>query len=541
MEDYKNKVAVIFGDQSISYSTLEDQIDKRVVFLNTLEVKKGIIGLRFSRGVEFIYWMLAVLKAGLCFLPIDKEVTAERISYIIENSGLDIVIADESLGLKDKAYIVCDEIRFSKTNSFIISKARNNLAYIMYTSGTTGNPKGVMISNEALRHFLEYFLKDKVKSNHVFLANTSYTFDISIVEILLPLYRRATVYMTSDEEQKNPRRIARLIKKYKFDWVQFTPTYLLLLLQYRESISALSNAKNIIIGGERVPRTLAMMLKENTVCNLYNAYGPTEMTIWTHIGDLRDDFVNVGYAIPGVFDLILNDNACETDKGNLWLGGETISDGYINDDILTEKKFVMYGGRRVYDSGDVAYRKEGKLVIVGRSDNQVKISGKRVELEEIESLIVEHTNISQCVVVEAMGEIIAVVKDYKLTRQKLIKQLIGKMDRSFIPKEIMCIDEFPVLSNGKIDRRKVRAIYMEKTYLENKVVDILKEFVVVEIDKSASFKNLGVSSLDYVTLIVKVEKTFGVEFEDAALVMEYFETIEKFIEYIYSLVRKKEC
>ncbi|MFR3138957.1 MAG: non-ribosomal peptide synthetase [Lacrimispora saccharolytica] len=539
MESYKDKVAVVFKNQLVSYGMLEKEIDKRKAYLSTLEVKKGIIGLLFSRGIEYIYWMLAVLKSGLCFLPINKETTAERMHYIIENSGLDVIITDEPIIL-EKRCIVCDEIYFSAKKQVISNKTKNNLAYIMYTSGTTGKPKGVMISNLALKHFLNYFLKDKVENDHIFLANTAYTFDISIVEILLPLYRRATVYMTSDEEQKNPRKVAKLLEKYKFDWVQFTPTYLLLLVQNGESISYLNNVKNIIVGGEKVPRTLAVMLKENTECNLYNAYGPTEMTIWTHIGDLRDDFINVGYAIPGVYDLILDDNFCETDKGNLWLSGKTISNGYVNDNALNEKKFVTHNGILMYDSGDVAYRKEGKLVIAGRCDNQIKISGKRVELEEIENLIVEYTNISQCIVMEAMGEIIIVIQDRKLTREKLIAQLIGKIDNSFIPKKIMYINEFPILSNGKTDRRKVREMYMENSYLENRIMDIIEKIAMVEFDKSISFKSLGVSSLEYVTLIVKVEKVFGIEFEDEALVMENFETIEKFIDYVCSLVEKKE-
>lgn len=141
---------------------------------------------------------------------------------------------------------------------------------------------------------------------------------------------------------------------------------------------------------------------------------------------------------------------------------------------------------------------------------------------------------------EAMGEIIIVIQDRKLTREKLIAQLIGKIDNSFIPKKIMYINEFPILSNGKTDRRKVREMYMENSYLENRIMDIIEKIAMVEFDKSISFKSLGVSSLEYVTLIVKVEKVFGIEFEDEALVMENFETIEKFIDYVCSLVEKKE-
>lgn len=125
MESYKDKVAVVFKNQLVSYGMLEKEIDKRKAYLSTLEVKKGIIGLLFSRGIEYIYWMLAVLKSGLCFLPINKETTAERMHYIIENSGLDVIITDEPIIL-EKRCIVCDEIYFSAKKQVISNKTKNN-------------------------------------------------------------------------------------------------------------------------------------------------------------------------------------------------------------------------------------------------------------------------------------------------------------------------------------------------------------------------------------------------------------------------------
>lgn len=535
MKRKEDKVAIIFGSEKITYSKLYEEVKKRRELLEKRNITNSIVGLMFSRKPEYLYWILTLLDAGICFLPLDVKMPESRLNYILNNSELELIVSDGDEIIDSKINLENNSNTHNKSKGKL---KRGTLAYVMYTSGTTGEPKGVMISKRALEHFLGNFLNDKISEEHIFLANTSFTFDISIVELVLPIMKGATLYLTSEIEQKNPKLIAKLIEKYRFDWVQFTPSYLLMILNYKDAIMCLSNVKNIIVGGEKVPKPLAVLLKEKTNSFLYNAYGPTETTIWTHVGNLRDDFVNVGSALHGVTEFILNEEMKEVDKGVLWLGGETISDGYINDIVLTEKKFKMRNGEMLYNSGDIAYKKNGKTVIVGRNDNQIKIAGKRVELEEIESLIIENLELYQCVVLELMGELILVVDNKNLELDRLIRIMKNKIDTIFIPKKIVYMESFPLLISGKIDRRKVKDKYMEQMDFENKITNILKEFIVGEIDRNISINDLGVSSLEYVMLIVKIEKVFGIEFEDFALVMSGFDTLGKFIEYVEKLVNE---
>lgn len=535
MKRKEDKVAIIFGTEKITYRKLYEEMKKRRDLLENRNIINSIVGLMFSRKPEYIYWVLTLLDAGICFLPIDLKMPELRLNYILNSSGLDLIVSDNEEFIDLKINREKNLNTHSKPNEKIKT---GTLAYVMYTSGTTGEPKGVMISKRALEHFLGNFLENKICNEHIFLANTSFTFDISVVELVLPIMKGATLYLTSEIEQKNPKLIVKLIEKYRFDWVQFTPSYLLMMLKYKDAIMCLINVKNIIVGGEKIPKPLAVLLKEKTNCILYNAYGPTEATVWTHVGNLRDDFINVGRALHGIKEYILNERMEEVDKGMLWLGGETIANGYINDVVLTENKFKIRNGEILYNSGDIAYRKESKIVIVGRNDNQIKIAGKRIELEEIESLIVENMELYQCVVLELMGELILVVDNKNLELDRLICTMNNKIDTMFIPKKIVYMERFPILSNGKIDRRKVKDKYMEQMNFENKITNILKEFIVGEIDRDSSIHALGVNSLEYVTLIVKIEKVFGIEFEDFALVMSSFETLGKFIEYVEKLVQE---
>ena len=273
-------------------------------------------------------------------------------------------------------------------------------------------------------------------------------------------------------------------------------------------------------------------MKQNTKANLYNAYGPTESTIWTHIGDLRDDFVNVGKPLPGIKDFILDDDCNQVEKGELWLAGKTLANGYCNNPELTAQKFVKIGDEIFYKTGDVAFRKEGKLVILGRIDNQIKIHGKRIELEEIEATVLECLNIKQCVIFMDKGDLILATHDKGITLKELKEQLCNHIDSSFIPKKVIVMEEFPMTNNGKVDRKKMKENYNKINNIEEKILKLLKELVLTEVTRDDLIVDLGLSSIEYLMLIVQIEKTFNIEFEDDSLIMSAFSTVGDFIQYI---------
>lgn len=521
--------AIVYGDLFITYGQLSDKIAERIEVLNKRQIQHGVIGVMLSRTPEYIYWILAILASGCAFVPVNQFDSEEKKEYIFQNSNMDFCLTDEDILTTEtpKEYG-----KFYDPSKILDDE--DKLAYIMYTSGTTGLPKGVMISRKALRNFTGCFLPNEIKHGDLVFANTTFTFDISLLEIVLSLTRGATVFLSSDLEQKNPRAVVNILKKNEFDWVQFTPSYLSMLIEYSQDMSIFKNVKNMIIGGERITKSLARVLCDHTKCNLYNAYGPTEATIWTHVGNLRDPFVNVGTPISCAEEYIFDPNGNITDEGVLWLGGQTVALGYINNKELTEMKFRLYNSGIIYETGDLCRKKDGKLEILGRIDNQVKICGRRIELEEIENTIVDKVGIMQCVVLLVEGDLVLCTDNDELTIADVRKKLINKLDTVFIPKRIFALKEFPLMTNGKINRRKVEEMYMEQSSVEEKVLGVMREFVVGDFSKESVFGDLGISSIEYIAMVVKLEKAFNIEFDEGALTLNRFSTVTDMIDYVQS-------
>lgn len=524
------EIAIVFNNKTVTYEQLKNRISFCVKELKKRKIVNGVVGIMLSRTPEYIYWVMAALASDFAFVPISPHDNEEKRKYIITNSNMDFYITDDDY--TDIKWDEQEELEFLDLDIETILDDEEKLAYIMYTSGTTGMPKGVMISRKSLKKFTAYFLCNEIKRNDVVLANTTFTFDISLLEIILSLTRGATVFLTSDTEQKNPRAMVNILKNNRFDWVQFTPSYLNMLIGYAQDLDIFCNVKNIIIGGEKITIALANLLKKQTKCNLYNAYGPTEATIWTHVGDLRESFVNVGNSIDCVEEYILDLNGDVSNEGMLWLGGDTIALGYVNNNELTGKKFKQRNGHVIYETGDWVYKKEGKLVILGRTDNQVKISGRRIELEEIECKIVECVGVFQCLVLYKEGDLVLCVDNQKLMLNEVRKKMFNKLEAIFIPRKIFYLEKFPLLNNGKINRKKVEEMYMEQYNVQEKILGAMKEFVIDDFGIETKFEELGISSLEYIALVVKIEKMFNIEFDEHVLTMDYFVTVEDLVNYV---------
>lgn len=530
----KEDVAIIFNNKTITYEQLKVQVLYCIGELKKRKIVNGVVGIMLSRSPEYIYWVMAVLISGYAFVPVNVHDDEEKRKYISANSNMDFCIVDSDY--KNINSFEQEKFDFELPDLDIdkILSNESKLAYIMYTSGTTGLPKGVMISRGAFKNFVKNFLNNEIKRNDIILANTTFTFDISLLEIVLSLTRGATVFLTSDSEQKNPKAMVNILRNNIFDWVQFTPSYLNMLIGYAQNTDIFINVKNMIVGGENISNALVCLLKEKICCNLYNAYGPTEATIWTHIGNLRDSFVNVGKPIACVEEYILDSKGNKSNEGMLWLGGDTLALGYINNNLLTEKKFKQYNGHAIYETGDLVCKKNGKLVILGRVDNQVKISGKRIELEDIECKIVESTGILQCSVLYEKGELILCVDNKELKLNELRGKIINKLDAEFIPKKIFYLEKYPLLPNGKINRKRMEEMYMEQYDTNGKILEVIKEFVVCDFNNNSKLKELGISSLEYIELVVKLEKIFNIEFEECTLMIDYFKTISDLVNYVCS-------
>ena len=404
-EKYGNKTALKFNESELSYNDLDrisDIIASNICCFT--KGKKAKIGLYLERNENIILNILGVWKAGCCYIPLDTEYPEERINYIISESKPDVLITSEKNKNKFKniadVVLTTSEV-LSPSESFVLPKTEySDLAYIIYTSGSTGKPKGVEITHEALINFVKSITeKIDVTENDVLLSVTTFSFDISLLEFIIPLSRGGKLILASRDEARDGYLLNELMIKNGVTTFQATPaTYKILL----ETGWQGGDSIKILCGGEAFQKDLAATLF-NKCTSLWNMYGPTETTIWSAIKKIsKDDFVDnapqnvsIGKPINNTYIYILDEflNPLPVGvQGQIAIGGKGVSQGYHNDIKLTKKKFIkntfITGEEKMFLTGDVGYFDEsGNIHFVGRNDNQVKIRGFRIDLGEIEEAL----------------------------------------------------------------------------------------------------------------------------------------------------------
>lgn len=270
----------------------------------------------------------------------------------------------------------------NETVDFREESNKSESAYILYTSGTTGIPKGVEVTREGLFNFIEGISEIiDFSAGKRIACFTTVSFDIFILESIMALYRGLVVVLANEDEQRNPRLMAKLIQDNEVDMVQMTPSRMQLLLNYDKELSCLKNVKEIMIGGESFPLSLLRRLKEKTNAKIYNMYGPTETTIWSTVSDLtQKDRIDIGRPIKNTEVYIVDESLSilpEGQVGEIYIAGKGLARGYVGKNDLTIEKFIYLPQKpdvRVYRTGDMGrYLPDGDLEYLGRTDNQVKI------------------------------------------------------------------------------------------------------------------------------------------------------------------------
>ncbi len=411
---FPEKTAISFNDISLSYK----QLSERVTALSTYLVQQGIgagniVALSVDRSVEMVVCLLAILKSGAAYLPLDPEYPIERIEFMLEDSGAGALLIS---GIYKNRYrtnasqLVIEEIwrELEKTETRRSQKeiTGEDLAYVLYTSGSTGRPKGVKISHKNLANFLVSMrAKPGIMASDKLLAITSISFDIAGLELYLPLIAGAQLVLADKETAKDGRLILDAIKKRSISIMQATPSTWQMVMdsgwQQRYPLKILS-------GGEALPKDLAGMLLEKGK-ELWNMYGPTETTIWSAIAQIcpGEKQITIGRPINNTRIYIVNEDgklATPNETGEIYIGGEGVAEGYLNRPRLTEEKFVpdIYSQKanaKLYKTGDLGrYLTDGQIQCLGRIDHQVKIRGHRIEPGEIEARVLETDSVKQCVV-----------------------------------------------------------------------------------------------------------------------------------------------
>ncbi len=410
-----DRLALACGEQRRSYGQLEENSNRLARFLRRQGVGRGsLVGISLPRSVPMVEAVLGVMKAGAAYVPLDPLYPQARLRLMIEDSGMEVLLGDKEAAWTEgigKLTRVVDaqrqerEIAKEEASQPAVEICGEDAAYVIYTSGSTGKPKGVQVPHGALSNFLQS-MRDKpgIGADDVLLAVTSLSFDIAGLELYLPLISGATTVIVSREVASDGFKLAEALRQSEATVMQATPsTWRMLASSGWQGDRSLK----MLCGGEALAPDLAeQMLKWRG--QVYNLYGPTETTIWSTLSRVTsEDPSSLGRPIANtqcyVLDAMLG-LAPTGARGELYIAGEGLAHGYVNQPALTAERFLPdpfseAAGARMYRTGDLArYRDEGSLEFLGRRDHQVKLRGHRIEIGEIENSLRTHPMIAEAVV-----------------------------------------------------------------------------------------------------------------------------------------------
>ena len=462
--------AVICGEIHYSYQEIYHKSNQIANYLSN-KANKEIIGIMIPRGINLIVGLLGILKAGYTFLPIDMELPPDRIKYMLNDSHCKTLLVEgnnQPKWLTDIDFIDVSTISLCEDESICIIDPRS-AAYVMYTSGSTGKPKGVIISHKALYSFSKSIISRlNFSYGSKILAATTITFDISILELLIPLISKMIIVVADERTAKNPRLLISYIYEQKIEIIQMTPSRMQLLLEATPNKKWLDHVKQILIGGECFPVPLLKNLQQESNAQIYNLYGPTEATIWASVSNLTNkDLVDIGHGFSEARMIIIDDNLCETKEssGEICIVGEQLADGYLGKPELTKEKFVTLpgtDGTLAYRTGDIGkIIDDGTLIFLGRTDDQVKIRGHRIELNEITHYVLVYPGIKNAVTIALESKhankylCVYYISDEDIDLTGLKNHLKKFLTVQMIPEEFIRMGSFPITESGKIDKNKL--------------------------------------------------------------------------------------
>ena len=552
------RVAVISGQESVTYQELKQLVDKLVHILLSNGVAEGdVIAICCGRTVKTIVATLAVQKLGACYLPLDPEFPEERLQFMLSDSDATAVIEDDdapnailSADIKHIPLATLDEtIDDDYLRAPPLEIKPNRLAYMIYTSGSTGQPKGVQVPCKSVINFLESMSKTPgCHASDKLLAVTTLSFDISVLELFLPLVTGASVVLASREQVNDSQSLKALIDQHDISIMQATPsTWRLLLADGWESNRKLK----VLCGGEPLLADLAEALIPR-VSELWNMFGPTETTVWSTCKKimLNDKEISIGSPIANTKIYILDAKQQllpSSMPGELCIGGDGVTLGYRNREALTQKNFICHPKLgHLYRTGDRAkITSEGDIIHLGRMDDQVKLRGYRVELGDIESALSTAPGVEQVAVylwdedpkdlrivaccVPKQGE--------SIQGFQIRKHLRRILPAYMVPHNFITVDEINLTPNGKVDRRNLpRPERQANTLTNNEGLQTNEEKLLgklwtelllpeSEITRGDNFFEMGGHSLLAMEAIRKIETHTGVRLTPRDFIGEKLSTL----------------
>ncbi|MEV4518400.1 amino acid adenylation domain-containing protein, partial [Dactylosporangium sp. NPDC049525] len=556
--------AVVSDVVPVSYAELDDRANRLARFLIGHGVRaESVVAVCLSRGIDMVVALLAVLKAGAAYLPVDPEFPAERVGFMVADAGAACALTDAActavlagagvdagvvpaLSLDDAAVMAA--VAGQSGAPLAAAVLPQQVAYVIYTSGSTGTPKGVAVTHGSLANFLAAMqARFGVGAGDRLVAVTTIGFDIAGLELFLPLVNGAVVVLAGREQVRDPRLLQDLVRSSGATMVQGTPSLWQALVTDTDTGSDMWAGVRMLVGGEALPEALADVLVARAAA-VTNVYGPTEATIWATAKELAAGArvaSSIGAPVANTRVYVLDERLSPVPvgvTGELYLAGVQLARGYVGRAGLTAERFVAdpfdaTGGGRLYRTGDVVrWDAGGDLVYLGRVDEQVKVRGFRIEPGEIEAVIAAHPQAGQVAVVAredtAGGKrLVAYVVPADGTGDGLPAVLRGfageRLPEYMVPSAVVVLDALPLTPNGKLDRKALPAPDFAATAGAGRgPANVREELLCLAfaevlglqaVGVDDDFFTLGGHSLLAVRLVSRVRAVFGVELPLRAL------------------------
>ncbi len=528
-----NKVALVFEGKKYTYKELENKVNRLANHIKNLPIYKNgiskdkykVIGIMMNRRAELLISMLAVLKVGAGYLPIDPTYPEDRVKYIIEDSGIKLLLTEEVINSNFgiKRIDVDNDSSYDDYEKFDVKITPEDVAYMIYTSGSTGKPKGVLLKQLGVVNFIQSIGHVIPIKEKTIVSITTMCFDIFVFESLVPVCTGMKIVLANNEEQNNPILLNKICLENNVQILQTTPSKFKFLMT--DELEYIKNLEIISILGEPFPLDLLKKIKAITNARIFNGYGPTETTVASTFKELTNtkSKITIGTPVPNTCIYVLDNDLNQVPvgvPGKLFIGGLGMSIGYINKPEMTAQRYIEYNGQRIYDTGDlVKLLPNGELECLGRVDFQVKVRGLRIELLEIENTIRTYKSIQDAVVCVKNINGRDILCGYftssgRVSISLLKNSLAKKLPNYMVPTYLIQIKEFTYTPNGKIDRKVLpepkfeeKNIIAPTTSLEKKIYKMWSSILSIEkISIDDNFFDIGGDSLCALKLQLELMK-----------------------------------
>lgn len=536
---YPNNTAVVYENDSMTYKELNDKANQLARYLIDFGAQTGsIVGIMLERSINMIISVLAVLKAGGTYLPIDTNYPQDRIKYMINDAEISVLLTDNKSNSKidiKQRIINLDEYKYTGYKANLNTNVSASApSYIIYTSGTTGNPKGIVTEHRNVINYVRVFNeKFELNVDDATLQQASFTFDGFVEEVYSMLFIGGKIVLPPNKYVKDVKKLRELIIKNNVSILSCSP----LILSQFNNLAPMECVHTFLSSSDVLKRDyFSNIIKYSKV---YNMYGPTEATVCTtcyECGETEKTNIPIGKPLANYEVYILDDDLNLMPvgvAGEIYISGKGIARGYFNNINLTNSKFIdnpFSKGSRMYKTGDIGrWLSDGTIEFIGRSDFQLKIRGYRVELSDIECQLLGYESINEAVVISRDDEegnkyLCAYMTCSKeLTVKEIRNYLDKKLPEYMIPSYFVSLDKMPITLNGKIDRKAlpqefesipIGASYEEpRNVVEETIVKLWKKVLKTDrkISINDSFFDLGGNSMKLVELASLINKEFQIE------------------------------